>query len=220
MGTYADWTLVALAFFNLVALLIYVYDTNKIAATSKSQLKSFQENSIKQSYETNFFNLMSGYYSLVENIEADIPIVAGHIGKFQGKRCLKQLASDPALRSIPIAKNANETNEQFIARINLVFNPVYDAYSEVFSHYYRFIYNFLNFIDQNPSSDAKKYINILKANLSSFEFELIFLNGLTDNGKKMKALVEKHGFFENWFRDENPKVTYKNLAFLYANGAF
>ncbi|NWC66042.1 putative phage abortive infection protein [Cedecea sp. P7760] len=67
------------------------------------------------------------------------------------------------------------------------------------SHYYRFVYNLLKFIDGSNLSDVhkKKYVNILRAQLSDYELLMLFYNGQSPKGKKFIFYFEKYSLLDN-----------------------
>lgn len=68
-------------------------------------------------------------------------------------------------------------------------------------NYFRTIYRIIKFIDEYVDSykqiDKRFYINLVRAQLSSSELALIFINGISPNGKKFKILIEEYEFLEH-----------------------
>lgn len=81
----------------------------------------------------------------------------------------------------------------------------YRNYPERLGHYFRNIYNIMKYIKENDLAEVeeRRYINLLKAQLSSDELGLIFYNALSDvskNGKgefRFKQWLDEYGFLEN-----------------------
>lgn len=208
-GSVADWAMVILTGTSLFFLFRYVQDTSKIRQLSQDQLNEFKTSSANQSAENHFFNLLDGYNSLIGNLHKKIP----HNGlSFEAKDCLREIAS--LIRgTIPAARQANETVNQFQSRIAAIFDPHYQSHADILGHYFRYQYNVLRYIEDAHIDETVKsrYVNIFKAHISDFEFELIFLNALTTRGQNYKTLIERTGLLQNWFRDGDPSVTYKNI---------
>ena len=225
-GTVPEWLVLVTGIISLSFLKEYVDDTSKIRIISEAQFKLSETNSFKQSVDDHFFNLLNGYYNLINSLKTECYRTREFVRDNQfyiGKDCLKHLAESISTQiSIPTQKLDGESNKTFQDRIAEIFKPFYEKNSENLSHYYRYLYNFFKYIDENSGTESEKYINLLKANISDFEFELIFLNGLTQNGVKFKKIIEDHALFENWFRDSNPSTTFKALKEigLYSRGAF
>ena len=69
-------------------------------------------------------------------------------------------------------------------------------------HYFRNLYNFVKFVDQESDfpkdhKDKKFYTNLIRAQLSSDELGLLFYNCLSNRGAKFKVLVEKYALLED-----------------------
>jgi hypothetical protein len=87
-------------------------------------------------------------------------------------------------------------------------------------HYFRTLYNIVKFIASSDSDIENKqiYINIVRAQLSSSELNLLFYNCLSNYGnKKFKPLVEQFGLLENMVLEslihQGHKELYKESAF-------
>lgn len=107
------------------------------------------------------------------------------------------------------------------------YNDVIDDY---FGSYFRICYQIIKLIDQNetlvslkanqtdPFSEAqKKYFDIFRAQLTSYELEAIFFNCLTKHGgKKFKEMIERYGLFEHLLLDQNRKIENSNKLTMYA----
>jgi hypothetical protein len=77
----------------------------------------------------------------------------------------------------------------------------YCKYGYMLSHYYRNLYHIIKFIDENKAlkneSERRKYVNILRAQLSAPEINLIAWNGMTHHGIGFKPLIEKYKLLKN-----------------------
>ncbi len=213
-GTIPDWLIAFFAVANLYFLKIYVDDTAKIRTASEKQLTENEKTNLEQNYESHFFNLISGYSSLIGSVGKKLP-VNGQVEYFSGKECLKIIAENIP-NNLPLVIDDGESKEDFSKRIEQVFGPYYLSHSEILGHYFRYLFNILNYLDTEGANPQMRwqYVNILKANLSDFEFKLIFLNALTQRGVKFKRLIEKYSIFENWFRDGDPEQTFKSIKNL------
>ncbi|KZL02722.1 MULTISPECIES: putative phage abortive infection protein [unclassified Pseudovibrio] len=68
-------------------------------------------------------------------------------------------------------------------------------------HYFRSLYNILRFISESSRPDIFEYARIIRAQLSDFELAIICLNCLSDNGTKLKPLVEEFSILDNLPKD-------------------
>lgn len=99
--------------------------------------------------------------------------------------------------------SANEFRyiEDPLANIQENYMAFYRLAGEYLAHYFRNLYQTLNFIDSSDifnDYEKKKYSNIVRAQVSNYELALLFYNGLSPLGiDKFKVLLEKYEFFEH-----------------------
>lgn len=85
-------------------------------------------------------------------------------------------------------------------------------------HYFRTLYNIVKFVDNSAVEDKQIYINLLRAQLSSSELNLLFYNCLSRYGyRKFRLYVEKFGLLENMALTDLISEDHKDL---YAAAAF
>ena len=89
-----------------------------------------------------------------------------------------------------------------IGRIKLIYGIFFQKYHYAIGHYYRHLYHIINytnlhFLQSNKSSEdkAKKYIDFIQAQMSSYEMMLLFYNSISF--PKLLELVTKYNFLEN-----------------------
>jgi Putative phage abortive infection protein len=77
----------------------------------------------------------------------------------------------------------------------------YGKYGYMLSHYYRNLYHIIKFIDESKAlkniSEKRKYVNILRAQLSAPEINLIAWDGMTKHGAAFKPLIQKYKLLKN-----------------------
>jgi hypothetical protein len=74
----------------------------------------------------------------------------------------------------------------------------FEQYQGDLSHYFRTLYTILRYIDESSIEDKKKYIRILRAQLSAYELSLLFYNCLSSHGKdNHKPLLERYAILKN-----------------------
>lgn len=99
-----------------------------------------------------------------------------------------------------------------------VYERFADSRQSDVGHYYRTMYNIVKFIATSEVENKQIYANILRAQLSSSELNLLFYNCLSKYGnEKFKPLIEKFGLLENMdfsrLIDPNHRELYKESAF-------
>jgi hypothetical protein len=167
-----------------------------------------QNNTLKlQKFENTFFQLLKNHNDIVNSIDLRIQR-SGRITA-QGRDCFKSF-----YERIKGKIKKNDLRDSI--------NAYMDYYKEQQSdlgHYYRNMYQILKFIKESDFIDnAKRYSNILRAQLSSFELVLLFYNCLGPYGKvKFKPLIEEFAFLKNinvdLLFDKSHIIAYEKSAF-------
>lgn len=185
------------AFFGLIALLLTLWIQSRELRVSSAELRrsaealSEQNNSIKlQSFENRLFNMISLHHEIVNGIDLR---VKGEVTS-SGRDCLrvfyKRLVKEfaPALRG---------DNLNYKDGILSGYAKFYEKHAHELGHYFRNIYRILKFIEESDIPRKSEYSGILRAQLSNPELALLFYNGITVRGDKLKPLAEKYALFEN-----------------------
>jgi hypothetical protein len=92
---------------------------------------------------------------------------------------------------------------------------IFLSYEQIFGHIFRSTYQILKLIDEEFSDKpalAKRYVNLLRAQMSESEFTFFSLSAITKDGEKSWARSVRLNFFED--RLENINWT-KNLVSLF-----
>jgi len=94
---------------------------------------------------------------------------------------------------------------------------VYRAYEAHLGHYFRTLYNIVRFVDEKGPDKRLFYVRLLRAQLSDSELAIIFYNGLSEDGKNFKPLIEKYALLDNL---KNSHILYPNHRAEYNDSAF
>lgn len=93
----------------------------------------------------------------------------------------------------------------------------FSIYQSSLSHYFRTLYNIIKFIDDRCPRDTKYYINLVRAQLSTYEHLLLFYNCLSEQGKDFKPLIIKYSLLDNMaidlLLDDSHKSFYPDKAY-------
>jgi Putative phage abortive infection protein len=81
------------------------------------------------------------------------------------------------------------------------FEELYLQLNSELGHYFRTLYNLVKFVDRSEIDDKRLYTNLVRAQLSDPEAEILFLNGLTARGAKFKPLIERYALLKNIRKD-------------------
>lgn len=132
-------------------------------------------------------------------------------------------------------KNQDEAASQLPGLLNNIYGQLFAEYHSHIGHYFGHLYHAVKFVDRSDQEVVVKefYIDLIRAQLSSYELGLLFFYGLSDQGAEFKDLVEKYALFENMpsevfiaaeYRSQimdDPYMEYiQKLRDLYAPGAY
>ena len=159
----------------------------------KEQLEAQDRTLQKQNFENSFFQLLSFHNEIVNSLKAQEP--GGQ--EVEGRRCFAVFLQ----RLARIYNKETNTSGQMKDNINASYEEFLSRYQWIIGHYFRHLYNTVKFIHEHKffkeSEDKKTYINLIRAQLSSVELELLFYNCLSNRGAKFKCLVEKYALLED-----------------------
>jgi hypothetical protein len=102
-------------------------------------------------------------------------------------------------------ESVDASSKSAVSKIGLrtaleIYSSCYQRHEYQLDYWFRNLYRLLVWVDtQQYLSNAERweYIRIARAQLSWTEMAWLFLNALTDNGKKFKPLIEKYALFDN-----------------------
>lgn len=83
------------------------------------------------------------------------------------------------------------------ASIARIFISAYEREADELNSYFRLLYNILKLVDHSKVEDEKVYTNILRAQLSDSELQLIAMNCARAEGTKLLALVERYDLLKH-----------------------
>lgn len=179
---------------------------------------------IEQQFESTFFNSLVLHKEILNSIKT-----IGDNGKNKGKELFGNDACLELARVIDAkldfisswAFNPDSTYGSFNKSVfNVKLNTDCDTFYTENTNLYRYftnLYLLYKSINESKVKDKKKYSRILRAQLSNQERVLIFYNGLIEDGKDFKPLLEEYGVFNNFNQAEyNTQL----INFLYHEKAF
>ncbi|MFZ1081599.1 MAG: putative phage abortive infection protein [Candidatus Kryptoniota bacterium] len=146
-----------------------------------------------QRFETSFFELLKFHNDIVDSLNFSWEV---HLQNLHGRNCFETLyglLKDEYEKSLThSALNPNEI-------IQLAWRKFFDTYEAKIGHYFRNLYNITKFVDENaPSKDDKiRYVNLIRAQLSTYEQLLLWYNCLDIIGMEFKPLVKTYNLVKN-----------------------
>ena len=172
----------------------------------KEQLKAQNQTLQKQNFESSFFQLLSLHNDIVNSME--VPINSSTT--YQGRKCFNFLLDEFKKEYGGAEENfcagwkesPDEARQLRLEWINEKYEEFYKKYQSHVGYYFRTLYNFVKFVDQEKDfskkfKNKKFYTNLIRAQLSSDELGLLFYNCLSERGAEFKKLVEKYALLED-----------------------
>ena len=173
---------------------------------TRKEIKGQKQTLQKQNFESSFFQLLSLHNDIVNSME--VPKSFG--APYQGRECFGSLL-DEFKKEYRGAEenfcagweeNPDEARQLRLKWIDEKYKELFDRYQQCVGYYFRALYNFVKFVDQEKvfpknCGDKKFYTNLIRAQLSSDELGLLFYNCLSERGAKFKVLVEKYALLED-----------------------
>ncbi|HLP55119.1 MAG TPA: putative phage abortive infection protein [Fluviicola sp.] len=97
---------------------------------------------------------------------------------------------------------------------NAVYLYVYEKFDADFGHYFRNLYRIIKMIDEQHFDDDKKvnheikyfYTSIVRSQLSDYEIQWLFFNGIYNYGHNFKPLLEKYSMLKILKRSADPTI--------------
>ncbi|MDE4275597.1 putative phage abortive infection protein [Phaeobacter gallaeciensis] len=160
-------------------------------AGQKAQMELQNQSLRQQMFEKTFFNLLSVFNQYINDIVG--PSRDGKTprsGRDQLADILYLLAATHGW--VMVMGGPEPTDEEKASSSARQFLEGYGEHADDLNSYFRLLYNVLKLVDQSAATEKKVYTNILRAQLSDSELQLIALNCARSQGKKLKALVDEY----------------------------
>ncbi len=161
----------------------------------KEQLEAQNLTMKQQRFENTFFSLLNLFVNLIDSMEIRT-VDEGRTVEFKGRDCFNRLYYElqTVYRHMKHDAPSGDSKALCVA--------AYDQFTRdrqvSVGHYFRTLYNIVKFVDKSHVENKQTYINILRAQLSSLELNLLFYNCISKYGRgKFIPLVEKYGLLEN-----------------------
>ena len=196
----------------------------------------------RQQAEGTFFNLLNSIRSLVENTKGnisplknsdiifediDIETYKGldyfyHANQELHDRLMKRLGETMVYEFTSTKAPSEEDRKKAHQAARDAFNKFFEDHLPELSHYFRFTYNVISFVDTHENilpEKKKQYVNFIQAQMSDSELQLLYYNGIGKHGKKFYDLIEKYNFLQNIDTSKN-KGLIDFLDKFYPNSSF
>lgn len=165
--------------------------TRKQAADSAKSLRLQTEALEQQVFEQTFFQLLSVFNDVLASTEFN-----GRDGRHAMHALRGTLQGDIASVAAdlhrPIDKHDAHPDD-----IRAAYRTFYGFWEPQLGPYFRTLYNILKFVSTSTVSDKRRYTNVLRAQLSSQELDLVFCNLLGDWSEKMRPLAAEFALLKH-----------------------
>jgi uncharacterized membrane protein len=150
---------------------------------SSQALVGQNETMRKQAFEATFFQLLRLHNDIVLSLET----TSGNNKHRKGRACFASYSNyfKATLRFTVL--------EQFYEE----YNAFHSNTQSTLDHYFRLLYQIMKLIHQTDNLDKHFYANLVRAQLSSDELELLFYNGASQWGCKFKPLIEEYALLKH-----------------------
>jgi hypothetical protein len=85
--------------------------------------------------------------------------------------------------------------------VKLYYEKFYNHRQALLGHYFRILYHIVKLVDSSTilktHEEKRRYVSLVRAQLSAHELILIFYNGISTKAVKFKPLIEKYGLLEH-----------------------
>jgi hypothetical protein len=176
----------------------------------KEQMELQNETLRKQNFENTFFALLKLQNDLVSSID-----ISSGGDVLVGRDCFSSF-----YRSFRNNFSRADTNHSLteLLKIHEAYRSTYNNRQGDLGHYFRNLYNLVKFVHTAEVSNKKFYANLVRAQLSNQELQMLFYNCLSPNGsEKFKPLIEEYALLKNLPEDLLCNPTHKTL---YSASAF
>lgn len=195
-------------FLTFLGLIVTIVIQRQELKLSRVEYEKTAEALTTQSVENTFFNMLDLHHKLTENLKFDLASLTEN--KYLKKA--KQLSPDGSELDLNLEGRAVfdavlkhlSASAASPSQTKSRYQAIQDGHNHVLGHYFRNLYQAMKFIDGFDDSVVSrsrklKYASILRAQLSTKELALLFVNcleGVCDRGQ-FKNLVIKYSMLEH-----------------------
>lgn len=202
-----------LTFFTLFGLIATIVIQRQELRLARHEYEKTADALSTQAIETTFFNILDLHHKISDNLKVDLEVLSH---KSEAARVLKGISASLLYSQIGISTSPKDGSivegravfEDILAFLSIEAKTpeealeryifVQDNHNHILGHYFRNLYQALKVIDgydENKLSyeEKRKYSSILRAQLSTKELALLFVNcldGVSDSGQFRNLIIE------------------------------
>lgn len=179
-------------------------DTREELKGQREQMELQNESIKKQNFENTFFQLLRFHSEIVNSLDTTTSVrdvdrstmkITFTNKVISGRYCFRYFYKELSDIYKAEVKNGELQDEGFVRRVYKKFHVKYQA---DLGHYFRNLYYLVKFVKDSDITDKEYYLNLVRAQLSTYEHLLLFYNCLSKFGyKKFKPLVEEFGLLND-----------------------
>lgn len=182
-------------------------ESKRILAEQQKNNKTQNDQQKIAAFENTFFRMLELFSNITNHMDIQKTDGTATTGKDVFNILFRRLTS------------AYRGSRSHVGDIDSWYNTFYDSNNFEIGHYFRLMYNIVNFVDK-ADVDGKNafYVKILRAQLSDTEVAILFYNGISVHGRNnFKPLIEKYGLLKNldnrYVLDASLKSSYSSTAY-------
>lgn len=181
------------SFLALVALLYTIHlQSHELRLTREQFVRSSdaleaQNTALQvQNFESTYFNLLKLYHDLVDRAHID-----QESRTCRGRECFQVLVEE--WRSEGLHRVVRGDQVDPLQGVRDEYSAFFDKHKQHIGHCFRTLYNVIAMLEERDIGDTKIYFNLLRAQLSQHELELLFYNSISDIGAGLGRKAKKYG---------------------------
>lgn len=201
-----------LTFFTLFGLIATIVIQRQELRLARHEYEKTADALSTQAIETTFFNILDLHHKIVDNLKVDLEELSY---RSEAEKALKGISASIINSQLGVSLSSKKSTvegravfEEILAFLSIEAKTPEEAlqryiniqknHNHVLGHYFRNLYQALKIIDgyevnKLSREEKRKYSSILRAQLSTKELALLFVNcleGVSDSGQFKNLLVE------------------------------
>jgi hypothetical protein len=161
----------------------------------------------QQRFESTFFSLLNLYGNIVNSMTMESSQGGPAL---RGRDCFTYMATE-FKRQFMALRQAHSDWEP-LALCDKAYSEFAGPRNHLIGHYYRTLFNIVQFIDASDICDKQTYCNFVRAQLSTPELTFLFYTCINEFGReKLKPLVRKYGLLETMAQSNLLDPAHKEL---------
>ncbi|WP_099609569.1 putative phage abortive infection protein [Vibrio coralliilyticus] len=205
-----------LTFFTFFGVILTIVIQSRELRLTKNEHQKSAESLALQTFENTFFNMMDLHNKSINELSVDINELGKDLSEAYEPETIVEKVTQGNLVGMHLPSKVVEkhyTGRKVFSEVVTLLSKLNDnpestlenykiinkEHNYLFGHYFRNLYQILKHIDNSKVSEKDKYTAYLRAQLSSFELALLFLNCLDDivDDGRFRQLVKKYNLLEH-----------------------